>query len=259
MPATANRAIALGKPTQTLALDPNRLDPNPFSLSIYGDPSAEIDDLLPSIREHGILVAPGRGSRPEGRRPGRSFPDIGGWPVRGSGSDRGPLRGPPPAARRRAADARSWNTTASAARRSANSCAKPMPSRNSGDRRPAPAAWPTCSSRQAELIRFADSAECRNSDDRVTHEDFDGKLDHNGQPLRSGRGRTDAAIARHLGMGGKDLYRQARAIWRLARSGDARARSGVAQLDAGTKTIHAAYKDLRRRDRFGVRFPPDAV
>ena len=70
------------------------------------------------------------------------------------------------------------------------------------------------------------------------------------------RGRTDAGIARHLGMGGKDLYRQARAIWRMARSGDARAQSSVAQLDAGTKTIHAAYKDLRRRDRFSADFRP---
>ena len=35
-----------------------------------------------------------------------------------------------------------------------------------------------------------------------------------------------------------------------------RARSGVAQLDAGTKTIHAAYKDLRRRDRFTADFRP---
>jgi hypothetical protein len=57
-------------------------------------------------------------------------------------------------------------------------------------------------------------------------------------------------------MGGKDLYRQSRAIWGLARAGDARAQSGVAQLDAGTKTIHAAYKDLRRRDRFGSDFRP---
>ena len=73
---------------------------------------------------------------------------------------------------------------------------------------------------------------------------------------RVGRGRTDAAIGRQLGIGGKDLYRQARAIWRLARSGDARAQSGVAQLDAGTKTIHAAYKDLRRRDRFSADFRP---
>ena len=58
------------------------------------------------------------------------------------------------------------------------------------------------------------------------------------------RGRTDAAIAQVLEMGGKDLYRQARTIWRLAQSGDVRAQSGLAQLDAGTKTIHAAYKDL---------------
>src|SRR5262249_57431367 len=71
-----------------------------------------------------------------------------------------------------------------------------------------------------------------------------------------GWGRTEAAIAGHLGIGGKDLYRQARAIWRGARSGDVRARSGVAQLDAGAKTIHAAYKDLRRRDRFSADFRP---
>src|SRR5262249_25545306 len=61
---------------------------------------------------------------------------------------------------------------------------------------------------------------------------------------------------RALGLGGKDLYRQARSIWRTARDGDPRARSGVAQIDAGTKTIHAAYKDLRRRDRFGAGFRP---
>ena len=30
----------------------------------------------------------------------------------------------------------------------------------------------------------------------------------------------------------------------------------MAQLDAGTKTIHAAYKDLRRRDRFTAGFRP---
>ena len=64
------------------------------------------------------------------------------------------------------------------------------------------------------------------------------------------------AIATRLGLGGKDLYRQARTIWRLARQGDVRAQSGVAQLDAATKTIHAAYKDLRRRDRFTADFRP---
>ena len=53
MPAIANRS----RTTETLALDPKRIRTNPFSLSIYGEPSSEIDDLLPSIREHGILVA----------------------------------------------------------------------------------------------------------------------------------------------------------------------------------------------------------
>ncbi|HEX8201780.1 MAG TPA: DNA methyltransferase, partial [Isosphaeraceae bacterium] len=69
-------------------------------------------------------------------------------------------------------------------------------------------------------------------------------------------GRTDTLIARALDLGGKDLYRQARAIWRTAQTGDPRARSSVAQLDARTKTIHAAYKDLRRRDRFTAGFRP---
>ena len=50
-------------PRELIALPPSRLKPNPFSLSIYGDPTAEIDDLLPSIRDHGILVAARRGSR----------------------------------------------------------------------------------------------------------------------------------------------------------------------------------------------------
>jgi hypothetical protein len=59
-----------------------------------------------------------------------------------------------------------------------------------------------------------------------------------------------------LNLGGKDIYRQARAIWRAAQSDDPRARSAVAQLDVGTKTIHAAYKDLRRRDRFSAGFVP---
>src|SRR6516162_7297571 len=53
MPATA---IGLRAP-RTIAIEPKRLEPNPFSLSLYGDPATEVDDLLASIREHGILVA----------------------------------------------------------------------------------------------------------------------------------------------------------------------------------------------------------
>ena len=68
--------------------------------------------------------------------------------------------------------------------------------------------------------------------------------------------RTDETVARAIGLGGKDLYRQARAIWQAARDGDARAGSSVALLDRGEKTIHAAYKDLRRRDRFTTGFRP---
>lgn len=69
-------------------------------------------------------------------------------------------------------------------------------------------------------------------------------------------GRTDVTIARQLGLGGKDVFRQSRAVWKAANSGDVRARNGVAQLDAGTKSIHAAYKDLRRRDRYTTGFRP---
>ena len=53
MPMTAKGLFA----PRIIALPLSRLKPNHFSLSIYGDPSAEIDDLLPSIRDHGILVA----------------------------------------------------------------------------------------------------------------------------------------------------------------------------------------------------------
>ena len=35
---------------------PRDLSPNPFSIAIYGDPDAEIGDLIESVRAHGILV-----------------------------------------------------------------------------------------------------------------------------------------------------------------------------------------------------------
>jgi ParB-like chromosome segregation protein Spo0J len=76
----------------------------------------------------------------------------------------------------------------------------------------------------------------RNSDDRV--------------------GRTDEAIGRAIGLGGKDLYRQARAIWNASQKGDPRALASVESIEHGRKTIFAAYKDLRRRDRFTTDFRP---
>jgi ParB-like chromosome segregation protein Spo0J len=114
---------------------------------------------------------------------------------------------------------------------------------------------------------LANHADCRNSDDRADHAEptypasewQDLSEAEVGEPDASkgrGRGRTDEAIARQIGLGGKDLYRQARAIWQAAREGDTRAQGGVSQIDAGTRTIHAAYKDLRRRDRFASGFRP---
>ena len=57
-------------------------------------------------------------------------------------------------------------------------------------------------------------------------------------------------------MGGKICIARPAPSGSWPESGDIRAQSSVAQLDAGTKTIHAAYKDLRRRDRFSADFRP---
>ncbi len=240
----------------TIGIDPACLKANAFSLSVYGDPSAEIDDLMPSVREHGVLVplvvaAPG--------------PERGTWEVisghrrlacaRALGLAEVPcqVRRLPRGTARQAAILeynRQRRKTFSQLMREADALEEIWGS-EAGARR------------LANLRRGcagesdgSEDAECRDSDARAEREDSD-PVAGEGTPSRgNGRGRTDAAIARHLGMGGKDLYRQARAIWRLARSGDARAQSGVAQLDGGTKTVHAAYKDLRRRDRFGSDFRP---
>ena len=127
--------------------------------------------------------------------------------------------------------------------------------RNSGKPRQILGGWPIYERGESSRRSHWRHADCRNSDDRET--DKDSNAGGKDSPAHRGKqGRTDAAIARQLGMGGKDLYRQARAIWQIARSGDVRAQSSLAQLDAGIKTIHAAYKDLRRRDRFSADFRP---
>jgi ParB family transcriptional regulator, chromosome partitioning protein len=252
MPATANSVLA----TRTVALDPGRIKPNHFSISIYGDPSAEIDDLLPSIREHGILVAMVVAPGP---RPGT-------WEVL-SGHRRLACalaldlaevpcevrRIPPGAARRRAILEynRQRRKTFSQLMREADALEELWGSEASLRR------LANLRQGQAGSTNPPGDTECRNSDARMACGDFEQESGNDGPiPPPASRGRTDAGIARHLGMGGKDLYRQARAIWRMAGSGDARARNGVTQLDAGTKTIHAAYKDLRRRDRFSADFRP---
>jgi hypothetical protein len=98
--------------------------------------------------------------------------------------------------------------------------------------------------------------ERRKTDDRSPLQDSDKQdgAESAGRPTQAGR--TDVAIAQQLMLGGKDLYRQARVIWRSGQSGDVRAQSLIRQLDTRMKTIHAAYKDLRRRTRFTNDFHP---
>lgn len=201
---------------------------NSFSLSLYGKPESEIGDLLDGVRTHGILV------------PLVVCKDGATWEVlsghrrlacaRALGLSEVPceVREVEGQSARRLAVLeynRQRRKTFSQLMREADALESLY---NDESRR----------RRQANLRQFQldDSSDCRNSDDRG--------------------GRTDVRVAQALGLGGKDLYRQARAVWRAAQSGDPRACSGVAQLDARTKSIHAAYKDLRRRDRFSADFRP---
>ena len=109
---------------------------------------------------------------------------------------------------------------------------------------------------KSSVVGQSDIIDCRTSDDRNNQPMSQGQKRPGHTSSEEKRGRTDTAIAQEIQLGGKDLYRQARSIWRLAQSGDIRAQSGLAQLDAGKKTIHAVYKDLRRRDRFSADFRP---
>ena len=109
-------------------------------------------------------------------------------------------------------------------------------------------------------LRVFDGSECLNSDtpnevdvDRLT----DQSSTQTSQPSKkSFPRRSDTQIAKAIGLGGKDLYRQARTVWKAAQADDARALSSVKELDAGGKTVFAAFKDLRRRDHLATDFKP---
>ena len=251
MSLTATRLIG----TQTMAIAPDRLVPNPFSVSIYGDPAASIDDLIESVRDNGILV-------PLVVTPARR---NGFWEVI-SGHRRlacsialGLVEVPCVVCRLQVGSARQ-SAVLEYNRQRRKNFSQLMREADALEELWADAAK---SRRLANLRRGRvdstgpkDGAERRHSDVRGKPTDSSGTAGQDPLSRRTGGGRTDALIAGHLGIGGKDSYRQARAIWRLARSGDVRAQSGIDQLDAGTKTIHAAYKDLRRRDRFSAGFRP---
>ena len=194
----------------TIGIDPACLKANAFSLSVYGDPSAEIDDLMPSVREHGILVplvvaAPG--------------PEPGTWEVvsghrrlasPGPGDGRGPLPGPATAARPTTTAILEYN------RQAAKHSASSWRSRRAGR------VWgPKASTRRLAILRRGAAGGggsgrdrwvrgCRLSGFRRSGGEGDSGRSPAGHASRRVGGRTDTAIARHLGMGGKDLYRQAR-------------------------------------------------
>jgi ParB family transcriptional regulator, chromosome partitioning protein len=241
--------------SRVIGIEPTQLNPSGFSRSIYGDPAAEVDDLLPSIRDHGILVplviACGT--------------DAGTWQVI-SGHRRLAcalalnLPSVPCEVRTFSSEPSRHLAVLEYNRQRQKNFSQMMREADALE-----GIWKI----RAKLRRLANlrrrefeqpngvsPVDGRNSDDRRNsdeptafgHDLSASELTH--------RGRTDLKVAQRLGIGGKDIYRQARAVWLSAQSGDVRAQSGVAQLDAGTKTIHAAYKDLRRRDRFSADFRP---
>ena len=77
MPVTYNDSVTH---RMCVAIAPGQLRPSRFSRLIYGDPADLTDDLLQSIRDHGILVALVVAGGPE-QEPGKSSPDTVVWPV----------------------------------------------------------------------------------------------------------------------------------------------------------------------------------
>lgn len=209
----------------SIALLPTpRLLPNPFSLSIYGDPAAETDGLLDSVRRHGVLV-----------------PLV----VTPAGDDWEVLSG-----HRRLACAHALELDQ-------------LPCQITTPRGPAARRRIVLEyNRQrrktfSQQMREADALESllaadarRRQRANLKHSDTE-RLSSDARP-----GRTDTAVAAAIGLGGKDLYRQARAVWRHAGQGDPRAAAAVILLDSGQKTINSAYKDLRRRDKYAAGFRP---
>jgi ParB-like chromosome segregation protein Spo0J len=234
-------ASPMPQPLPLTALDPtavcpiavDRLRPSRFSLALYGDPAAEIDDLIASVRRHGVLVP--LVVVPEAKA--STFEVISGH--------------------RRLACARALGLAevpcAVRTIRSRTARRRAVLEYNR-QRRKSFSQW----MREADALESLLAAEAHRSRLANLRQYRDGAVAERSERRNSDAraGRTDAAVARAIGLGGKDLYRQARAIWRLARAGDVRARSSLSALDAGTKTIHAAYKDLRRRDRYSADFRP---
>ena len=235
-------------------LPPESLTPNPLSLSLYGEPSQQLEDLIGSIHEHGVLVPLVVAvSRKQG--PWEIISGHRRWAcARVLGLQKIPcevrlIRSQATRQRLVLEFNRQRRKSFSQLMREAD-VLEDLLTEEARQRRLANLCPST--RKRFKALKLVTRTDCRNSDDRSEASVEDDRLVAD----RRYQGRTDVMLAQWLGLGGKDLYRQARAIWRTASAGDSRAKSGVAQLDAGTKSIHAAYKDLRRRDRFTTGFRP---
>jgi ParB family chromosome partitioning protein len=172
-------APTLVTPSETRRITLSELKPNSFSFSIYGDPDEEAEDLVESVRVHGILV------------PLVVAPEGSGWEVI-SGHRRlacaRRLGLPDVPCEIRPLRTRSERRLAVLEynRQRRKSFSQLM---READALESLQAATACRRRLSNLRQFqaeSEPSECRNSDAR--------------------RGRTYAAIARALGLGGKDLY-----------------------------------------------------
>lgn len=230
------------------------LRPSAFSTSIYGEPSSDLQQLVQSVREHGILVplVVSQGA------------EHGTWEIL-SGHRRWACAR---ALQIRQVPCQTCSTLSVSTRqqlileynrqrrktfsqlmREADALEKLYAA--NARRRQLANLRKGCSSgtRSTTPVQNADR---RNTDCRGGVDVQDARAPE----ACANRQRTDVALAERLGLGGKDTYRQARAVWRCACNGDLQAQSSVSRLDAGTKTIHAAYKDLRRKACFTTGFRP---
>ena len=221
-------ATRLPSTIESIAVD--QISPDPFSISIYGETAAELDDLIDGIRVHGVLVPLGR----HAFRPtfGRSSRVTAAWLVPGlSVSMRSPAR---------SAQSRTRISPTTRGPRIQPSAAQDVQPDDARGRR---------------LRRAGQLATGAQRRSQVNLRKGSPNLPIVGIPTVGPVGPMPPLPGPSASAARTSTARPARSGGK-PRSGDARAKNGVAQIDAGTKTIHAAYKDLRRRDRFTAGFRP---
>ena len=216
-------------PSTITRIETGRISPDPFSLSIYGATEFELHDLIDGIRTHGILVPL------VVTRQGESYRLLSGHRRLGCAHRIGMAEVPCEIREVEGEETRQL-AVLEYNRQRRKTFSQMMREAEALESLTVRSATNRSLANLRQGSTSPDSPDRRNSDDRA--------------------GRTDSAVARSIGIGGKDLYRQARTLWKKALDGDPRAQSGITQIEAGTKTIHAAYKDLRRRDRFTAGFHP---